>query len=166
MSPVCLARFLRICRCSLTVNHSIRRKIIRHQCQHCCHQRQSMAASYRTKLSGSRFSACTSKRRQERAVSSYPRRHPREEQNSGPCRPLHRHEGACARLGVHETTVEEWAKRGLIKRHACNGHWYLYELPESNLPIKRRWRRPSAQAAYFKEEKEAKPSHTIERGVV
>jgi DNA invertase Pin-like site-specific DNA recombinase len=49
------------------------------------------------------------------------------------------HAEAAARLGVHEWTVEDWAKRGLIKRHAYNGHWYLYELPESNLPIKRRW---------------------------
>jgi len=49
------------------------------------------------------------------------------------------HAEASARLDVHEWTVEDWAKRGLIKRHAYNGHWYLYELPESNLPIKRRW---------------------------
>jgi hypothetical protein len=76
------------------------------------------------------------------------------------------HEEAAARLGVHEWTVEDWAKRGLIKRHAYNGHWYLYELPESGLPTKRRWHRLSDRAADFNAGKEAKPSHTIERSAV
>ncbi len=75
---------------------------------------------------------------------------------------------AAARLGVHECTVEEWAKHGLIKRYAYNGHWYLYELPESNVPTKHngRWDRLSSRAVDFRTGKEEKPSPTIERGVV
>jgi DNA invertase Pin-like site-specific DNA recombinase len=77
------------------------------------------------------------------------------------------HEEAAVRLGVHEWTVEDWAKRGLIKRHAYNGHWYLYELPESNLPIKRRWHRLSQIPSLdFNAGKETKPSPISERGVV
>jgi Recombinase zinc beta ribbon domain/Recombinase len=75
------------------------------------------------------------------------------------------HAQAAARLGVHEWTVEEWAKRGLIKRHACNGHWYLYELPESGLPIKP-WHRHSDGPANFTPGEKAEPSDTLERSAV
>jgi len=50
---------------------------------------------------------------------------------------------AAAHLGIHETTLVRWAEHGIIKRHAYNGHYYLYELPESPLPAKHcsRWDR-------------------------
>jgi hypothetical protein len=48
---------------------------------------------------------------------------------------------AAARLGIHELTLVRWAEYGIIKRHAYNKHAYLYELPDSNLPVKHssRW---------------------------
>ena len=48
---------------------------------------------------------------------------------------------AAARLNVHEQTVARWAKYGLIITHDYNGHYSLYELPDSDLPQKHssRW---------------------------
>jgi DNA invertase Pin-like site-specific DNA recombinase len=48
---------------------------------------------------------------------------------------------AAARLNVHEQTVARWAKYGLIIGHYYNGHYSLYELPDSDLPQKHssRW---------------------------
>ena len=46
------------------------------------------------------------------------------------------------RLGVHEQTVDRWAKHGLIGAHFYNDHgWQLYELPGENMPAKHcsRW---------------------------
>lgn len=40
------------------------------------------------------------------------------------------------RLGVHPLTVINWAERGLVTRHAYNGHAYLYEDPGPNPPTK------------------------------
>ncbi len=56
---------------------------------------------------------------------------------------------AAARLDIHEHTVISWAKHGLITSHAYNGHYYLYELPASNLPEKKcsRWNRLVDRAA-------------------
>jgi DNA invertase Pin-like site-specific DNA recombinase len=47
------------------------------------------------------------------------------------------------RVGIHELTVVHWAKHGIIKRHAYNGHFWLYEIPGPNLPPKQcsRWNR-------------------------
>jgi DNA invertase Pin-like site-specific DNA recombinase len=48
------------------------------------------------------------------------------------------------RLGVHEQTVDRWAKYGIIKAHLYNDHgWQLYELPGPNIPAKHcsRWDR-------------------------
>jgi hypothetical protein len=48
------------------------------------------------------------------------------------------------RLGVHEQTVDRWAKHGLIGAHFYNDHgWQLYELMGTNLPVKHssRWDR-------------------------
>lgn len=49
------------------------------------------------------------------------------------------------RLNVHEATVREWAKHGIVKRHAYNGRYYLYENPDGELPTKKlsRWNRLS-----------------------
>ena len=46
------------------------------------------------------------------------------------------------RLGVHEQTVDRWAKHGLIRAHFYNDHgWQLYEPPGPNMPAKHcsRW---------------------------
>jgi len=54
------------------------------------------------------------------------------------------------RLGVHEQTVDRWAKHGIIRAHFYNDHaWQLYELPGPNLPVKHcsRWDRLVDRAA-------------------
>jgi predicted site-specific integrase-resolvase len=53
------------------------------------------------------------------------------------------------RLGIHELTLVRWAKHGIIKRHAYNGHAFLYEDPGPNPPIKHcsRWDRLTDRAA-------------------
>ena len=39
------------------------------------------------------------------------------------------------RLGIHEQTVERWAKHGILKAHSYNDNgWQLYEIPGPNLP--------------------------------
>jgi DNA invertase Pin-like site-specific DNA recombinase len=75
---------------------------------------------------------------------------------------------AANRLGVHQATVVHWAEHGIITRHACNAHAYLYELPDSNPPVKHcsRWDRLSDRAATVKRAEESKPSAPTERGVV
>ena len=45
---------------------------------------------------------------------------------------------AAARLDIHEHTVASWAKHGLIASHAYIGHYYLYKIPDSDLPQKQR----------------------------
>jgi hypothetical protein len=54
------------------------------------------------------------------------------------------------RLGIHEQTVDQWAKHGIIKAHFYNDHgWQLYELPGPNIPPKHcsRWDRLPDRAA-------------------
>jgi hypothetical protein len=54
------------------------------------------------------------------------------------------------RLGVHEQTVDRWAKYGLIRAHFYNDHgWQLYEPPGANMPAKHcsRWDRLVDRAA-------------------
>ena len=54
------------------------------------------------------------------------------------------------RLGVHEQTVDRWAKHGLIGAHFYNDHgWQLYEPPGTNMPAKHcsRWDRLVDRAA-------------------
>jgi len=54
------------------------------------------------------------------------------------------------RLGVHELTVDRWAKHGLIRAHFYNDHgWQLYEPPGPNTPAKHcsRWDRLVDRAA-------------------
>ncbi|HEV2486137.1 MAG TPA: hypothetical protein VGT08_11455 [Terracidiphilus sp.] len=48
------------------------------------------------------------------------------------------------RLGIHEQTVDRWAKFGLLGVYAYNDHgWQLYELLGPNIPLKHcsRWDR-------------------------
>jgi len=54
------------------------------------------------------------------------------------------------RLGVHEQTVDRWAKHRLIGAHFYNDHgWQLYEPPGLNTPAKHcsRWDRLAGRAA-------------------
>ncbi len=53
------------------------------------------------------------------------------------------------RLGIHEDTLVRWAKHGIIRKHAYNGHFCLYEVPGPNLPQKQcsRWNRLVDRAA-------------------
>jgi hypothetical protein len=48
---------------------------------------------------------------------------------------------AAARLNIHEHTLATWAEHGLVTSHAYNGHYYLYEIPKTDLPQKQcsRW---------------------------
>jgi DNA invertase Pin-like site-specific DNA recombinase len=76
---------------------------------------------------------------------------------------------AAARLNIHEQTVTRWAKHGLITSHAYNGHYYLYELPASDLPLKHssRWNRlVDRVAAQRQNASQEKPSTEHERDVV
>ena len=76
---------------------------------------------------------------------------------------------AAARLHIHEATLNSWVKHGLITRHAYNGHYGLYELPDSDLPQKHssRWDRLTDRAAARLQKKgPAKPSAEEKRGVV
>jgi DNA invertase Pin-like site-specific DNA recombinase len=53
-------------------------------------------------------------------------------------------------LGIHEQTVDRWAKYGIIKAHLYNDHgWQLYEVPGPNIPAKHcsRWDRLVDRAA-------------------
>ena len=52
-----------------------------------------------------------------------------------------------ARLEIHESTLTSWAKHGIIKAHAYNGHAWLYEEPTTH-PTKHcsRWDRLSDRA--------------------
>lgn len=44
------------------------------------------------------------------------------------------------RLNIHLLTLDSWRKHGLVKRHAYTGYRYLYEIPDSSLPPKKRSR--------------------------
>jgi len=67
-----------------------------------------------------------------------------------------------ARLDIHEATVASWVKVGIIRRHAYNGHAYLYEDPGPNPPVKHysRWDpivgRPKADRADIKEDQDSR----------
>lgn len=76
---------------------------------------------------------------------------------------------AAARLNIHEHTVTRWAKHRLITSHAYNGHYCLYEIPDSDLPQKQcsRWNRlVDRAAARVQNAGQAKLSTEDERGVV
>jgi DNA invertase Pin-like site-specific DNA recombinase/predicted DNA-binding protein (UPF0251 family) len=75
---------------------------------------------------------------------------------------------AAARLGIHEATLLSWAQHGLVTRHAYNGHFFLYELTESDPPVKHssRWDRLVDRAAAAHEVQNSKPSHSTEGDVV
>jgi hypothetical protein len=53
------------------------------------------------------------------------------------------------RLGIHAHTLTRWAKHGIVRAHAYNGHAWLYEHPGPNPPVKQcsRWNRLVDRAA-------------------
>jgi DNA invertase Pin-like site-specific DNA recombinase len=75
---------------------------------------------------------------------------------------------AAARLGIHEETVVRWAKYGLVTRHAYNGHAWLYELPDPNMPVKHSSRsdRLVDRSPAVKSAMASRPATPNERGVV
>ena len=75
---------------------------------------------------------------------------------------------AAARLGVHEATVVRWAEHGLVTRHAYNGHAWLYELTDPDLPVKHcsRWDRLVDRATGAKIPKASKCSNQTAKGAV
>ena len=63
-------------------------------------------------------------------------------------RGLHTKKELAGRLGIHESTLTNWVKHGIIKAHAYNGHAWLYEEPPTR-PTKHcsRWDQLSDRAA-------------------
>jgi hypothetical protein len=59
------------------------------------------------------------------------------------------------RLGIHAHTVKRWGKYGILKQHAYNGHYWLFEDPGDNPPVKHssRWDTLTERAANAKESK-------------
>lgn len=57
-----------------------------------------------------------------------------------------------ARLGIHNQTLVRWGKHGIIKKHAYNGHAFLYEDPGSKSPTKHssRWDRLVDRATIYR----------------
>jgi len=75
------------------------------------------------------------------------------------------------RLGIHESTLVCWARHGIVKRHAYNGHAYLYEDPGPNPPTKHcsRWHRLADRAQAISaglDDGASTRSNQTERGVV
>ena len=60
---------------------------------------------------------------------------------------------AAARLNIHEHTLARWAEHGIVTSHSYNGHYYLYEIPEADLPQKQcsRWNKLVDRVAAHKE---------------
>ena len=58
-------------------------------------------------------------------------------------RPINSNKELADQLGIHDQTVVQWAKHGIVTRHAYNDHAYLYENPGSKPPNKHcsRWDR-------------------------
>ena len=52
------------------------------------------------------------------------------------------------KLGIHEATLVRWVEHGIVRRHAYNGHAWLYEEPADH-PAKHcsRWDRLCDRAA-------------------
>ncbi|MFW8606803.1 recombinase family protein [Rhizobium beringeri] len=76
---------------------------------------------------------------------------------------------AAVHLNISEQTVARWAKYGLIARHAYNGHYSLYEIPDGDLPQKQcsRWNQlQDRTAARQQTQTEPRTSTGEERGVV
>jgi DNA invertase Pin-like site-specific DNA recombinase len=77
-------------------------------------------------------------------------------------------EEAATRLGIHPCTLVSWAQHGIIRRVAYNAHAYLYEVPETNPPVKHpsRWDQLVDRAMASKTATVSKSSHKAERDAV
>jgi len=73
-----------------------------------------------------------------------------------------------ARLGICESTLNRWVRRGLVARHAYSGQAYLYEAPGPNPPIKQcsRWNRLTDRAAAIRQRTESRCSNSAEGDAV
>jgi DNA invertase Pin-like site-specific DNA recombinase len=56
---------------------------------------------------------------------------------------------AATRLGIHVATLMRWVEYGLVIRHAYNDYAFLYDVPDSNPPVKHssRWDRLTDRVA-------------------
>ena len=65
------------------------------------------------------------------------------------------------RLGIHDHTLVQWAKHGIVTRHAYNDHAYLHEDPGSRPPTKQcsRWNRLVDRAAVIRTRAEESGEH-------
>ena len=70
------------------------------------------------------------------------------------------------KLDVHEHTVVSWAAVGILKKHAYNDHFSLFEPPDPNTPAKHcsRWNTLAERA--LKLNATSKPCAGNEGGVV
>lgn len=75
---------------------------------------------------------------------------------------------AAAKLGITEPTLVRWAKYGIVKSHACNGHISLYEPPGPHVPAKHcsRWDRLAHRAETIRQLNSSKCTDPVERAVV
>jgi hypothetical protein len=66
------------------------------------------------------------------------------------------------RLGIHEFTLVQWAKHGIVTGHAYNGHAWLYEDPGPNPPTKQcsRWNRLVDRAAAIRRPTKGPSTHS------
>jgi hypothetical protein len=75
---------------------------------------------------------------------------------------------ACAKLGITECTLVRWAKYGIVKRHAYNGHIGPYEPPGPHFPAKQcsRWSQLVHRAGTVRQLSGSKCTDLDERAVV
>ena len=73
-----------------------------------------------------------------------------------------------AKLGITECTLVRWAKYGIVKRHASDGHIGLYEPPGPDVPAKQcsRWNQLTHRAEALRQLTTSKCSDVQERAVV
>jgi hypothetical protein len=71
------------------------------------------------------------------------------------------------RLGIHAHTLVRWAKHGIVRAHAYNGHSWLYEEPGPNPPTKQcsRWNRLIDRAASLQQPTKTKSVRTRSKEV-
>jgi hypothetical protein len=75
---------------------------------------------------------------------------------------------ACAKIGITECTLLRWAKYGIVKRHASDGHVGFYELLGPDIPAKKssRWNQLTHRAEALSLLTTSKCSDLDEKAVV
>ncbi|NRO99615.1 recombinase family protein, partial [Paraburkholderia sp. NMBU_R16] len=75
---------------------------------------------------------------------------------------------AATRLGIHVATLMRWVEYGLVTRHAYNDYAFLYDVPDSNPPVKHssRWDRLTDRVLAARATADPKPSNPAEGVVV